>query len=310
GNAHLLAPKLEVGPFRDSSLPLTIHSWDDNEGPGRAFKSLLKGIDAKGKWGCEGRVPFGFLDHLLTRGLRVQPADGILESIRVVKEPFELELIRKSAEILATSFFEVPGFLREGITERELARSVVEETLANGAESVDPCMVQSGPRAADPHSETSSRQIRKGESVVVDAVSFFEGYAADITRTFVIGEDPAFEKVYRSVFDAQQKAISVATNGASVGDVDAAARDSLKTDGLGEYFIHRTGHGLGLEVHEAPYIVSGGVEKLREGMVFTVEPGAYLPGKLGVRIEDDLVVASNGNDVVTGELSKEFGWWR
>jgi Xaa-Pro aminopeptidase len=196
------------------------------------------------------------------------------------------------------------------MTERELAHSVFEEALANGAESVDPCMVQSGQRAADPHSETSSRQIRKGESVVVDVVSFYEGYAADITRTFVIGDDPAFEKVYQSVLVAQQKAISAAINGVSVGDVDAAARDSLKADGLGDYFIHRTGHGLGLEVHEAPYIVSGGVEKLRRGMVFTVEPGAYLPGKLGVRIEDNLIVGAKDNEVITGDLSKEFGWWR
>ncbi len=196
------------------------------------------------------------------------------------------------------------------MSERELARLVVEETLANGAESVEPCMVQSGPRAADPHSDTSTRQVRKGDSVVVDVVSFYEGYAADITRTFMIGDDPEFEKVYRSVLGAQDKAVSCAVNGAAVGDVDAAARDSLTADGLGEYFIHRTGHGLGLEVHEAPYIVSGGKKRLREGMVFTVEPGAYLPGKLGVRIEDNLIVTAKGNEVITGELSKQFGWWR
>ncbi len=310
GSAHLLAPKLEVGPFRDSSLPLTIHAWDDTEGPGRAFDELLKGIDAIGKWGCEGRVPFGFLDHLLNRGLKVEPADDTLQSIREVKEPFELETIKKSAEILSASFLEIPGFLREGMTERELARKVADEALANGAESVDPCMVQSGPRAADPHSETSARQIRRGESVVVDVVSFYGGYAADITRTFAIGDDPEFEKVYRSVLAAQEKAIVAAKSGATVGEVDAAARDSLKADGLGEYFIHRTGHGLGLEVHEAPYIVSGGAEILRDGMVFTVEPGAYLPRKLGVRIEDNLIVTATGNEVVTGTLPKEFGWWR
>jgi Xaa-Pro aminopeptidase len=172
------------------------------------------------------------------------------------------------------------------------------------------CMVQSGPRAADPHSETSSRKIGRRESIVVDAVSFYQGYAADITRTFVIGNDPMFERVYSSVLEAQQEAVAKALTGSAVGAVDKAARDSLKRDRLGERFIHRTGHGLGLEVHEAPYIVAGGRAKLESGMVFTVEPGAYLPGKLGVRIEDDLVATRDGNEVMTHGLPKELGWWR
>jgi Xaa-Pro dipeptidase len=171
-------------------------------------------------------------------------------------------------------------------------------------------MVQSGPRAADPHSDTSSKKIRRGESIVVDAVSYFEGYAADITRTFAIGRNPAFEKVYSSVLEAQEKAVDTAMAGVAVGAVDAAARASLERRGLGDRFIHRTGHGLGLEVHEAPYIIQGGRERLKEGMVFTVEPGAYLPGRLGVRIEDDLIATRRGSEVITRKLPKELGWWR
>jgi Xaa-Pro aminopeptidase len=171
-------------------------------------------------------------------------------------------------------------------------------------------MVQSGERAADPHSETSSRKIGRGESIVVDVVSTYGGYAADITRTFALGSGSAVEKVYRSVLSAQEKAIDSAKAGAATGKVDAAARDSLREDGLAEYFIHRTGHGLGLEVHEAPYIVSGGRERLRKGMVFTAEPGAYIPGKLGVRIEDDLVISEGGSGEVITNVPKEYGWWR
>lgn len=309
GEPRLLAPKLESGPFR-SSVPMVVHGWDDTEGPSSAYDKLLKALESKGRWGCEGRVPFGFVHRLLTSGMKIGPADEMLQSIRAIKEPFELKAIRKSARILSATFKRIPELLREGMTERELARGIQENLLAGGAETVDP-LVQSGPRAADPHSESSSKKVRSGESIVVDVVSSYEGYAADITRTFVVGrQNRLFEEIYDSVLSAQEKAISAAAAGVQVGKVDAAARDSLEKDGLGEYFIHRTGHGLGLEVHEAPYIVSGGKEVLREGMVFTAEPGAYLPGNLGVRIEDDVIVTAKGKDVVTSSLPKEIDWWR
>ena len=309
GEAHLLAPKLEAGPFR-GSIPLTVHAWDDTEGPSGAIKELIAGINAKGTWGCEGRVPFGFLDNLLSKGLKVKPADGVLQSIREVKEPEELKLLKRSAAILSGCILKVPDALREGMTEKELSRFIFDDAMASGSDEVDP-MVQSGGRAADPHSVTSTRKIGRGESVVVDVVSSHAGYSADITRTFVIGGDGDVEKAYRSVLSAQQKAIDSVKAGVATGRVDAAARDSLKKDGLAKYFIHRTGHGLGLEVHEAPYIVARGKELLRPGMVFTVEPGAYVPGKLGVRIEDDIAISKGGDgEVITEKVPKEYGWWR
>ncbi|HUH99710.1 MAG TPA: Xaa-Pro peptidase family protein [Nitrososphaerales archaeon] len=309
GELNLLAPHLEAGPFREAGIDITVHDWDDTQGPGRALEEVLAGIDSRAAWGCEGRVPFGFLNHLLARGMKVEPADQMLQGIRAVKEASELDSFRKSARILVGAYMKIPGWLREGMTERELSKLVVEDVLADGGESIG-CMVQSGARAADPHSDTSSRKIGRGESVVVDAVSFFDGYAADITRTFVIGKDPSFERVYSSVLQAQEEAVAKAAPGVAVGAVDKAARDALTRDGLGDRFIHRTGHGLGLEVHEAPYIVPGGRDRLQTWMVFTVEPGAYLPGKLGVRIEDDLITTKRGNEVTTRELPKELGWWR
>jgi Xaa-Pro dipeptidase len=309
GGAHLLAPQLEAGPFRDS-IPLKVHAWTDNQGPSGAFKELLAEIKAKGTWGCEGRVPFGFLHHLLSNGLNVKPAEGVLQSIREVKEPEELELLRRSAAILSGSILKVPEALREGMTEKELSRFIFEDAMASGADEVEPT-VQSGARAADPHSVTTTKKIGRGESVVVDVVSSYGGYAADITRTFVLGGDGPVEKTYESVLRAQQKAIDSGGAGVATGKVDAAARDSLKKDGLSKYFIHRTGHGLGLEVHEAPYIVSAGRELLKAGMVFTVEPGAYIPGKLGVRIEDDVAISKAGRaEVTTKNVPKEYGWWR
>jgi Xaa-Pro aminopeptidase len=204
----------------------------------------------------------------------------------------------------------LPDVLQAGMTEKELARFIVEDAMSAGADEVEP-MVQSGARAADPHSETSSRKIRRGESVVVDVVSSYGGYAADITRTFALGNDSSVEKVYGSVLASQTKAVESAGVGVPTGKVDAAARESLKGEGLAKYFIHRTGHGLGLEVHEAPYIVPGGRERLATGMVFTVEPGVYVPGELGVRIEDDIVMSRDGRrEVITGRVPKDYGWWR
>ncbi|MGH9919343.1 MAG: M24 family metallopeptidase [Nitrososphaerales archaeon] len=309
GDAHLLAPRLEAGPFL-SSIPMKVHAWTDNQGPSGAFRELLGQVDTKGTWGCEGRAPFGFLHHLLGKGLKVKPAEAILQSIREVKEPEEMELLKRSAAILSASILKVPEALHEGMTEKELSRFISEDALAGGADEVEPT-VQSGARAADPHSVTSTRKIGRGESVVADVVSTYAGYAADITRTFVLGSDGEVEKTYESVLAAQQKAIDIAGAGVATGRVDAAARDSLERDGLAKYFVHRTGHGLGLEVHEAPYIVAGGRERLRAEMVFTVEPGVYIPGKLGVRIEDDVSISKGGRaEVTTGKVPKEYGWWR
>jgi Xaa-Pro aminopeptidase len=246
----------------------------------------------------------------VSRGLKVKPADDTLQGVREIKEADELELIKKSASILSKAILKVPDVLKAGMTEKELARFILEDAMESGADEVDP-MVQSGARAADPHSETSSRKIRRGESVVVDVVSSYGGYAADITRTFVLGNESSVEKAYESVLASQVKAIDNAVVGVTTGTVDAAARNSLKKEGLAKYFIHRTGHGLGLEVHEAPFIVSGGRERLESGMVFTVEPGVYIPGRLGVRIEDDIAISKTGRcDVVTGKVPKEYGWWK
>lgn len=309
GDARLLAPRLEAGPFKDS-IPLKVHAWTDNQGPSGAFRALFGGIGKEGVWGCEGRVPYGFLNHLLAKGMKLEPADAILQGVREVKEPGEVELLKRSAAILSEAILKVPETLGAGVTEKEIALSIREDALEGGADEVDPT-VQSGARAADPHSATSGRKVGRGETVVADVVSSYKGYAADITRTFVVGRGPEAERTYRCVLSAQRKAIDSARAGATTGEVDAAARGSLTRDGLGRYFIHRTGHGLGLEVHEAPYIVASGRERLRPRMAFTVEPGAYIPGRLGVRIEDDVVISEGGKAVVTtSKVPKDFGWWR
>lgn len=309
GPAHLVAPKLEAGPYRDCPVDITIHEWTDSEGWDGAIEAASKELRPKGRWGVEGKVPFLFLHRLMKHASpRFDDAEPVLQGLREVKDEAEVTLLRRSAEILSMSFREFPSLIREGMTELEIGRKATEVIYANGATKVDDLLVQSGPRGADPHGLPSSRKIRRGEGIVIDISSSFDGYFADITRTMSLGTPKTLREVYTEVLEAERFAVEVAAEGVQVGDVDAAARDHLTKAGLGKYFIHRTGHGLGLEVHEAPYIIEGGKERLRNGMCFTVEPGAYLRGKLGVRIEDDVLV-ENGKGVEITTPPKEFGWW-
>jgi Xaa-Pro dipeptidase len=225
-----------------------------------------------------------------------------------VKDDAEVAMLRKAAEILSRSFEEFPDLMSEGVTELELGRKATEAIYANGATKVEDVLVQSGPRAADPHGLPSSRRVRRGDGIILDISCTFEGYYADVTRTLSLGAPRELRRIYTEVLEAEKLGIKAAQAGVKVGEVDAAARNHLTGAGLGKYFIHRTGHGLGLEVHESPYIVEGGKEKLKDGMCFTVEPGAYLRGKLGVRIEDDVLIEKGKAAEITSP-PKEFGWW-
>jgi Xaa-Pro aminopeptidase len=310
GEAHMVAPALEAGPYTGGAVQLAVHPWTDSQGYGGAVREAAKGVRLRGAWGVEGKAPFLFLAKLMEAASpKFVDAEPVLQGLREVKDEGEVELLRRSARVLSRSFEMFPDFIKEGKTELEVARKATQAIYDSGATKVDDILVQSGPRAADPHGLPTSKKIRRGEGVIVDVGTTFEGYYADITRTFGVGTVGELEKVYSKVLEAEERGIEAAGEGEEVGKVDGAARGVLKRAGMGEYFIHRTGHGLGLEVHEAPYIVEGGKELLRENMCFTVEPGVYVRGKLGVRIEDDVLVLGRKGRVMTG-TPKEFGWWR
>lgn len=311
GEPHLVAPTLESGPYLRAPLKILVHDWNDGEGPSKALENTVQQLSLNGKWGLEGRVPFRFIHQLLKYAHpRLEDAEPILQDIRAVKDAEEVKLLGRAAAILSKSFLKIPSMVKTGITELELAREISEAIHSNGAETVDDVLVQSGAMAADGHHLPSPKKLRGKESVVVDATCTFSGYFADITRTFVIGKDASFERLYENVLEAQEAAINASEKGVTVGSIDDAARGHLRRNGLDEYFIHRTGHGLGLEVHEAPYIITGGDEILQPSMIFTVEPGVYIRDKTGVRIEDDVLVTEQGNRVLTKSVPKEFGWWR
>ena len=259
----------------------------------------------------EGRVPFRFIHQILKHA---QPelidAEEILQSIREVKEPIEVQALQRSATILSKSFLRIPNMLKVGITELDLARKIGQIIYSNGAEYVSDVLVQSGEFAADPHHLPSTRKLKRNESLVIDTGCTYSGYYSDITRTFIIGQKREFEDVYENVLACQEAAIRLSKTGVAVGSIDNAARSYLKRKALDQYFIHRTGHGLGLEVHEAPYIVPAGEEIIRASMVFTIEPGVYIHGKMGIRIEDDVLATDRGCKVMTRSLPKEFDWWK
>ncbi|HXZ91126.1 MAG TPA: Xaa-Pro peptidase family protein [Candidatus Dormibacteraeota bacterium] len=310
GDPRLVTPTLEAGPYVKCPLKMMIHKWSDTEGPSEAIREAVAGLDWSGRWGVGASMPYGFLDALL-KNVKAQfdNADSILQGIRSVKDPQEVRLLTRSADILSETFLEIPPMLRAGMSEIELSQQISHQINSNGAESAPDVLVQSGPMAADAHHLPSTRKLKRKESIVVDATCTFGGYFADITRTFILGKDNRFQKLYEILHDAQIAAVKAARTGVPVGSVDSAARTFLRERKLDNYFVHRTGHGLGLEVHEEPYIVQDGPELLTPSMAFTVEPGIYQRGKTGLRIEDDLITGRNTSVVLTKSVPKEYGWW-
>ena len=311
GEPHLVSPTLESGPYLRSPLKIVIHSWTDADGPSKSIEETVSQLRLNGRWGVEGSTPYRFIDALLKFGQpQIENAEPILQNLRSVKDMQEVELLTRSAKIISKSFLKIPRMLKAGMSELELAQKIAGVMYANGAESTPDVLVQSGPMAADGHHLPSERKLRRKESVVVDATCTYGGYFSDITRTFMIGRDPAFERLYDGVLEAHFEAVKASHAGATTGSVDAAARGCLRKKGLDKYFVHRTGHGLGLEVHEEPYIVPDGLDVIRSSMAFTIEPGAYMQGKTGIRIEDDLISTEHGSNVLTKAVPTELGWWR
>ncbi len=222
-------------------------------------------------------------------------ASVALRDLRARKSPAEIAALLAAGEAIDRVHAQVPGWLRPGRTEREVAADISEAILAEGHATVDFAIVASGPNGASPHHTAADRVLRAGDAVVVDIGGTMpSGYCSDCTRTYAIGTPPAdFAAYYQVLKDAQDAACAAVRPGVSAEAVDAAAREPITAAGYGEFFVHRTGHGIGLETHEDPYIVSGNTEVLQPGHAFSVEPGIY-PGPHGARIEDIVVCTEDG----------------
>lgn len=226
---------------------------------------------------------------------------GLTAVLRAVKEGEEVALLRKSCRIAARAFGIVKPRIKTGRTELSVYRELEDVMQGMGASGVSfSLIVGFGPHSALPHHETSERRLKNNEAVLLDYGCVYGGYCSDITRTYFHGRpDGEFKKVYAIVAASQKAGLAAVKPGAKTRAVDAACRDHIAAAGYGQYFIHGTGHGVGLEIHEAPTLNTKSDETLRPGMAVTVEPGIYLHGKFGVRIEDSVLVTRTGSEILT-----------
>ncbi|MFZ1007668.1 MAG: Xaa-Pro peptidase family protein [Candidatus Sulfotelmatobacter sp.] len=276
---------------------------------GRRKRSLTQtlGIEAEHLTVAERKR----LADVLPSGTRLRSAPSPVERLRMVKDADELEKIRAAVQLGAALFDRALEVLRPGTKEVEVAAEMeYAARRAGAAEMSFPTIIASGARSALPHGRASGQSIALGAFVVCDFGVILAGYCSDQTRTVWVGSASgarakSARRAYEAVREAQEAAIAAVRPSVSVGEVDAAARKVLRKAGLGRYFTHSTGHGVGLEIHEAPRVAAGQEELLQPGMVITIEPGVYFPGKWGVRIEDMVVVTEGGCEVLT-PTSKDF----
>lgn len=226
---------------------------------------------------------------------------GWVEGLRTIKSGPELRIMRAAALLISSVFDDVFKVIRPGIKELDLAAEMDYRMRKLGAEGPSfETIVASGPRAALPHARPTSRRLRRNELVVLDAGAILTGYCSDMTRTVFLGRATGrIRQWYKAVREAQKAACEATAAGVQAGVPDAAARRVLESYKLGKYFVHSTGHGLGLEVHEDPRLAKGQMARIEPGMVVTIEPGVYVPDIGGIRIEDDLAVHANGTEILT-----------
>ncbi|WP_010477151.1 aminopeptidase P family protein [Thermococcus zilligii] len=291
GNYHLLAPSLYENTIGD--FPVTF--WRDGENPYHKLALILGELELSGgKLLVEDTMRADWLLNILRTGNRAfepYPLSPVMRELRMRKDSNEIEAMEQAAKVADRVFEEVLSWDIPGMREKELALKIelrIRE-LSDGI-SFEP-IVASGENAANPHHAPGDRRIRKGDIVILDYGAKVRGYCSDITRTIAVGQpDAKLVEVYDVVKEAQENAYRAVREGVKAREVDRAARETIAKAGYGEYFTHRTGHGLGLEIHEEPYISPEGEVTLEDGMTFTIEPGIYIPGLGGVRIEDDVLV--------------------
>jgi Xaa-Pro aminopeptidase len=320
GDPFLVVPRLELPAAQASPagrLGLEMISWDETDDPFALVAARL-GVPggSGGPSAHAGVTSVGLADRMwalmVLRLREVLPdarqglASTALRGLRMRKSPAEVAALREAGAAIDRVHARVPAWLRPGRTEREVAADIAEAIAAEGHARTDFVIVASGPNAASPHHEASGRVLAHGDVVVVDIGGTMpSGYCSDCTRTYAIGAPPPDFALYYAVLrDAQEAACAAVRPGVSAEAVDAAAREPITAAGYGPQFIHRTGHGIGLETHEDPYIVTGNTEALEPGMAFSVEPGIY-PGPHGARIEDIVVCTERGHErlnTVTREL--------
>jgi Xaa-Pro aminopeptidase len=293
-DATLVVARLEAPRVEERPDVFTLRAWEETDDPVAIVAELT---------GAARRIAIGdqtwarFLVELQHRLPDVEWHRGseVTAPLRMVKDAAEVDALRAAARVVDDIAVTMRQRPFAGRTEADVSRELVDRMLEGGHERANFAIVAAGADAASPHHEAGERVIRDGDVVLCDFGGTMHGYCSDITRMYVVGE-PAAEvrETYAILVDAQERAVQAATVGTPCADVDRVARDVIAGAGLGDRFIHRTGHGIGVDAHEDPYLVAGNREPLRAGHAFSIEPGIYLPGRFGVRLEDIVVATDAG----------------
>ncbi len=306
GEPVAVVPALEEDNWHHAVPSVTdIHLWDDADGPLAAAKAAFGHFAAAKEVGVES-LGCRFLEysHIVRQlpNASISSADAVVDSLRLIKSGEEAAKMRRAAEIAESALEAVIATVKVGSREAEIASLLASKLLEGGGEGISfPIIALSGPKSALPHGIPDDREVASGELLLLDFGTSFGGYHSDITRTFVVGAEPsdAVREMYEAVRDANARGRAAAKPGLTSHDIHTLCQVELESDKWSEFSTHRTGHGLGLEVHEPPSIMRGDQTVLRPGMTFTVEPGLYKDGFGGVRIEDDLWITNSGAESLT-----------
>jgi Xaa-Pro dipeptidase len=307
GTPALVLPALEMLKVQD--MPIRVEPFPYGDNPATWQDSFRKALDFLGLKKCRiGIEPtclraleLNYL-HSALPDASFPDASPLLSEWRICKEVEEISSIRRAVEIAETALTATLPLIHVGVTEKEISTELSLQLIRAGSElnmAFQP-IVSGGPNSANPHAEPSERNLVYGDLLVIDWGAVYNGYISDLTRTFAIGNlDPEFNRIAAVTAEANSAGRAACRPGIPAGEVDLVTRKVIDASGYGEYFTHRTGHGIGLEGHEPPYIYGENSLVLKPGMVFTIEPGIYLPGRNGVRIEDNIVITSNGAETLS-----------
>ncbi len=303
----IILPELEMLKLKD--LPFTLQAFPYGENPAgweAVFRSALQSLGLAGKRiGVEIQqmrlMEYRYLGDGAP-GADFPDASDVVSRLRVCKEPGEVAAMRQAVRVAQQALETTLPLIHTGMTEQEISGELVIQLLRCGSQPSMPFapIVSCGPNSANPHAVPSERRLQPGDLLVVDWGAAVDGYISDLTRTFAVGEVEAeYARIHQVVLEANTAGRNAARPGVPCANVDIAARTVIEKAGYGQYFTHRTGHGIGMEGHEEPYMRGDNYQVLAPGMAFTVEPGIYLPGRNGVRIEDNVVITSDGAECLS-----------
>ncbi len=309
----IILPELEMQKLAPLTYEIRAFPYGENPADwGMVFKEALTvlGLDGK-KIGVEPRamrlLEFQYL-RMGAPGADFPDASSVVGRLRICKDAEEIASLRAAVKIAQAALEATIPLMRIGMTENELAAELLVQLLRHGAQSemAFAPIVSSGPNSANPHAAPSDRKLQPGDLLVVDWGAQVGGYVSDLTRTFAVGEvESKYQEIHRIVQEANAAGREAGKPGLACAVVDKAARQVIESAGYGKYFTHRTGHGIGLEGHEEPYMRSDNLQLLEPGMVYTVEPGIYLPGRNGVRVEDNVLITATGAECLS-DLQREL----